>query len=138
MSTSSNALWLLVVVGMLALVAARLSRSLGPVGLILTIVLVIVLLKLARDLLQARFRPTRPDPQRATKNVTPQEGWLKPGDAPVPGPAAAPTPSVIVVEPPVAAERLEAKLEALDRLRATGLVTDDEYEAKRAQLIAEF
>lgn len=138
MITSSNALWLLVVVGMLALVAARLSRSLGPVGLILTIVLVIVLLKLARDLLQARFGTARPDPQRATKNVTPQEGWLKTGDAPVPGPAAAATPSVIVVEPPDVTERLEAKLEALDRLRATGLVTDDEYEAKRAKLIADF
>jgi hypothetical protein len=132
-TTSSNALWLLVVVGMLAVVAARLSRSLGPVGLILTIVLVIILLKLARDLLQARFRPTGPDRQRTTKNVTPQEGWLRPGDAPAP----APTPSVIVVEPP-ATERLEAKLEALDRLRATGAVTDDEYEAKRAQLIADF
>ena len=80
MTTSSNALWLLVVVGMLALVAARLSRSLGPVGLILTIVLVIVLLKLARDLLQARFRSPSPDQQRTTKNVTPQEGWLRPGD----------------------------------------------------------
>ena len=86
MTTSSNALWLLVVVGMLAVVAARLSRSLGPVGLILTIVLVIVLLKLARDLLQARFRTAGPDRQRATKNVTPQEGWLQPGDAPAPGP----------------------------------------------------
>jgi hypothetical protein len=139
MSTSSNALWLLVVVGMLALVAARLSRSLGPVGLILTIVLVIFLLKLARDLLQARFHPTGPETQRAaTKNVTPREGWLKPGDAPVPGPAAAPTPSVIVVDPPDVTERLEAKLEALDRLRATGLVTDEEYEAKRAKLIADF
>ena len=71
---------------MLALVAARLSRSLGPVGLILTIVLVIVLLKLARDLLQARFRGPGPDRQRATKNVTPQEGWLRPGDVPAPGP----------------------------------------------------
>ncbi len=138
MTTSSNALWLLVVVGMLAVVAARLSRSLGPVGLILTVVLVIILLKLARDLLQARFRPPGPDRQRATKNVTPQEGWLRPGDAPAPRPAAAPTPSVIVVEPPDGTERLEAKLEALDRLRATGRVTDEEYEAKRAQLIADF
>jgi hypothetical protein len=136
--TSSNALWLLVVVGMLAVVAARLSRSLGPVGLILTIVLVIILLKLVRDLLRARFRPSGPDRQRATKNVTPQEGWLRPGDAPTPGPTTAPTPSVIVVEPTDATERLEAKLEALDRLRATGAVSDDEYEAKRAQLIADF
>jgi hypothetical protein len=137
-TTSSNALWLLVVVAMLAVVAARLSRSLGPVGLIVTIVLVIVLLKLARDLLQARFRTAGPDRQRATKNVTPREGWLKPGDAPAPGPAVGPPPSIILVEPQDGTERLEAKLEALDRLRATGAVTEAEYEAKRAQLIADF
>jgi hypothetical protein len=141
-TTSSNAVWLLVVVAMLAIVAARLSRSLGPVGLIFTIVLVIVLLKLARDLLQARFRPAGPDRQRATKNVTPQEGWLPPGDQAdarsASGSARAPAPSVIVVEPQDGTQRLEAKLEALDRLRATGAVTDSEYEAKRAQLIADF
>ena len=122
---------------MLAIVAARLSRSLGAVGLILTIVLVLILLKLARDLLRARSRPAGPDRQRATKNVTPQEGWLRPGDAPAPGPAPASAPPVIVVEPP-ATELLKAKLDALDRLRASGAVTDDEYEAKRAQLIADF
>jgi hypothetical protein len=32
---------------------------------------------------------------------------------------------------------LTARLEALERLRARGLVTDAEYEAKRAQLIAD-
>ena len=131
--------WLLLVLAMLAVFVARLSRSLGPLGLIVTVVLIIVLVRLARDLIQALSRRSGDGRQRAaTKNVTPQEGWLPPGHAPVPGPAAAPTPSVIVVEPPDASERLEAKLEALDRLRATGLVTDDEYEAKRAQLIADF
>jgi hypothetical protein len=133
-STSSTAVWLLLVLAMLAVVVGRLSRSLGPVGLILTIVLVIILIRLARDLLQARFRPARGGPQRATKNVTPQEGWLPPGSTPAPASA----PSVIVVEPPDGTQRLEAKLEALDRLRANGLVTDDEYEAKRAKLIADF
>ena len=126
---------------MLVVVAARLSRSLGPVGLILTIVLVLILLKLARDLLQARFRPPGPDRQPSTKNVTPQEGWLPPGDhadpRPAPGSVRGPAPSVIVVEQDET-ERLETKLEALDRLRATGAVTDAEYEAKRAQLIADF
>jgi uncharacterized protein (DUF58 family) len=132
-------LWLLVVVAMLAIVAARLSRSLGAFGLILTVFLVIVLVRLLRDLLQARFRRSADGRQRAaTKNVTPQEGWLPPGAAPTGGSAATPAPSVIVVDPPDATERLESKLEALDRLRASGLVTDDEYEAKRAQLIADF
>ena len=138
MSTSSNALWLLVVVGMLALVAARLSRSLGPIGLILTIVLVIVLIRLTRDLLQLRSRQAVDDRQRATKDVTPQEGRLAPGAASSRASGGSPAPSVIVVEASDGTERLEAKLEALDRLRATGLVTDDEYEAKRAQLIADF
>jgi hypothetical protein len=136
--TSSNTLWLLVVVAMLAVVAARLSRSLGAFGLILTVFLVIVLVRLLRDLLQSRFRQSGDDRERAaTKNVTPQEGWLPPGVRPTGGPAA-PAPSVIVVDPPDATEQLESKLEALDRLRASGLVTDDEYEAKRAKLIADF
>lgn len=136
-------MWLLLVVAMLAVVVARLSRSLGPVGLILTIVLVIFLVKLARDLLRARSR--RSDDGRqgaATKNVTPQEGWLPPGVQADPRSASesvrGPDPSVIVVEPQDGTQRLEAKLEALDRLRATGAVTDSEYEAKRAQLIADF
>jgi hypothetical protein len=137
--TSSNTLWLLVVVAMLAVIAARLSRSLGAFGLILTVFLVIVCGRLLRDLLRARFGRSGDDRQRAaTKNVTPQEGWLPPGAAPKGGPAATPDPSVIVVDPPDDTERLESKLEALDRLRASGMVTDDEYEAKRAQLIADF
>lgn len=136
-------MWLLLVVAMLAVVVARLSRSLGPVGLILTIVLVIFLVKLARDLLRARSRRSDDGRQRAaTKNVTPQEGWLPPGVQADPRSASesvrGPDPSVIVVEPQDGTQRLEAKLEALDRLRATGAVTDSEYEAKRAQLIADF
>ena len=47
-------------------------------------------------------------------------------------------PSVVVIDQPDGSERLAAKLQALDALRADGLVTDDEYEAKRAQLIADF
>jgi hypothetical protein len=124
---------------MLAVIAARLSRSLGAFGLILTVFLVIVLVRLLRDVLQSRFRRSGDDHQPpATKNVTPQEGWLPPGVRPTGGSAATPAPSVIVVDPPDATEQLESKLEALDRLRASGLVTDDEYEAKRAKLIADF
>ena len=124
---------------MLAIIAARLSRSLGAFGLILTVFLVVVLVRLLRDLLQTRLRQSGDDRQRAaTKNVTPQEGWLPPAASPTVRPAATPAPSVIVVDPPDATERLESKLEALDRLRASGLVTDDEYEAKRAKLIADF
>jgi hypothetical protein len=128
----------MLVLAMLVVVVARLSRSLGPAGLILTIVLVILLIRLARDLLQLRSRQSGDGRQRATKDVTPQEGRLAPGAAATRASGGSPAPSVIVVEPPDGTERLEAKLEALDRLRATGLVTDDEYEAKRAQLIADF
>ena len=46
--------------------------------------------------------------------------------------------AVSVVDPQDDTGRLESKLEALDRLRASGMVTDEEYEAKRAQLIADF
>ncbi len=139
MSLSSTAVWLLLVLAMLAVVVLRLSRALGPVGLILTIVLVVVLIRLTRDLLRFRSGPREPGRQTAvTKNVTPREGWLPPGAAPIPGSAATPPPLVIVVDPPDATERLESKLEALDRLRASGLVTDDEYEAKRAKLLADF
>lgn len=143
MSTSSTAVWLLLVLAILAVVVGRLSRSLGPIGLIITVVLVIVLIRLARNLLQVLSGRRGNDPQRAaTKNVTPQEGWLPPGDQadarPASGSVRTPAPSVIVVEPQAGTERLEAKLEALDRLRATGAVTADEYEAKRAQLIADF
>jgi hypothetical protein len=124
---------------MLTVVAARLSRSLGAFGLILTVFLVVVLVRLLRDLLQDRFRRSGDDQQRAaTKNVTPQEGWLPPGAGTTGRSAATPAPSVIVVDPPDDTERLESKLEALDRLRASGMVTDDEYEAKRAKLIADF
>jgi hypothetical protein len=131
--------WLLLVLGMLAVVVLRLSRALGPAGLILTIVLVVLVIRLARDLLRFRSGANRPEGRPAvTKNVTPQEGWLPPGAARKGGPAATPAPSVIVVDPPDATERLESKLEALDRLRASGLVTDAEYEAKRAKLIADF
>ncbi len=136
-------MWLLLVLAMLAVFVARLSRSLGPLGLIVTVVLIIVLVRLARALIRALSRPSGDGHQHAaTKNVTPREGWLAPGERAEPPPASGslrtPTPAVIVVEPQDGTERLEAKLEALDRLRATGAVSEAEYEAKRAQLIADF
>jgi hypothetical protein len=45
---------------------------------------------------------------------------------------------VIIVDTPDGTERLATRLQALDRLRADGLVTEEEYESKRAQLIADF
>lgn len=136
-------MWLLLVLAMLAVFVARLSRSLGPLGLIVTVVLIIVLVRLARDLIRALSQRGGDGDQRAaTKNVTPREAWLPLGERAEPrsasGSGRTPAPSVIIVEPQDGTERLEAKLEALDRLRATGAVTEAEYEAKRAQLIADF
>jgi hypothetical protein len=53
--------------------------------------------------------------------------------APRPRPAP-----VVVIEHAAGDETLEAKLATLDRLRADGRLNDAEYEAKRAQLIADF
>lgn len=138
MRRSSNALWLLLGLAVLALLVSRASRSLGAVGIILTVVLVIVVAAVVRELLRSRSRPTEPNPSRAaTKNVTPHEPALEPGE-PSHGSVAGPTPPVIIVTAPDGTERLADRLNALDRLRADGLVTDDEYEAKRAQLIGDF
>jgi hypothetical protein len=54
------------------------------------------------------------------------------------GPRAAARPVVIIEPTGPSAETLEAKLLTLDRLRDDGRLTDAEYEAKRAQLIADF
>lgn len=136
---SSFGIWLLVAAVGGALVASRLGRALGPTGIVLTIVLVVLAVALLRSLLAARTQPSGPDPRRvAPKNVTPPEPALPPGSTPTATAPGATAPSIIVVEPPDVTEQLASKLEALDRLRADGLVTDDEYEAKRAQLIEDF
>ena len=138
--STSPMLWALIGIAILSLLLARATRSYGTIGIIVTVVVALLLITLARNLLTSRSRPSGFDRWRATtKNVTPHEPALPPGVGPAPGSdGAAPTPSVIVVEPPDVTDRLSARLQALDRLRADGLVTADEYEAKRAQLIADF
>jgi hypothetical protein len=132
-------MWLLFGLAVLAVLVSRLSRSLGSVGIILTVVLVIVVAALVREHLRSRSRPTGPNRSRAaTKNVTPHEPALQPGAVPSQGSVVGPTPSVIIVDTPDGTERLATRLQALDRLRADGLVTEEEYESKRAQLIADF
>ena len=121
-------------------VLSRLGRALGPMGIVLAIVLVVVAFILFRNLVDAvRASSAAPARGRApTKNVTPHEPALPPGAGSSEESAAARAPSVIVIDPPDRSEQLAAKLQALDGLRADGLVSDDEYEAKRAQLIADF
>lgn len=87
----------------------------------------------------AAARRSSPAPWlRTTKDVTPDEPRLPAGDGHVPAAEGRSGSEVIVVEagPPVG--ELEAKLRAIEGLRANGLLTEAEYEAKRAQLIAEY
>ncbi len=139
MRRTSFSAWLLVAAVAGILVASRFGRALGPAGVILTIVLVVVGVLLVRDLIGTALTRQGPAdrPPAPPRNVTPHEPALTPGaGATAPPPTRAP--SVIVIEPPDETEQLAAKLRALDDLRAGGLVSDDEYEAKRARLIADF
>ena len=122
-----------------SLVVSRVGRPLGLIGSVLLIVLVMVVIGVAWEVVRSRLLTRRPyQPLATTKNVTPHEPALPAGEF-APEVSAAPrAPSVIVVESPDGADLLGARLQALDRLRADGLVTDQEYEAKRAQLIADF
>jgi hypothetical protein len=123
-----------------ALLLSRVARPLGPLGIVVAFLLVMILLRVAWETaVLPRLRPLSGDGWRpGTKNVTPHEPALPPGATRPQGSAEAVGPTVIVVEQPDGGHRLAAKLEALDRLRADGLVTDEEYEAKRAKLIADF
>jgi hypothetical protein len=138
-STSFSASLLVIAVAA-AIVVGRLGRALGPMGIVLAIVLVVVALILLRNLVDAvRVRSAGRDHRQApTKNVTPHEPALPPGAGFSEESTAARAPTVIVIDPPDASEQLAAKLQTLDGLRAEGLVSDDEYEAKRAKLIADF
>ena len=111
---------------------SRFVRVSPPIWLVVSVALVVIAAIIGRQLVagsRSGFR--RPAP----RNVTPAEPTIAPGTTVEP---IARPPEVIVVEPADEAARLEAKLQALDRLRANGLVTEAEYEAKRARLIAEF
>jgi putative oligomerization/nucleic acid binding protein len=138
--STSFSLSLLVVAVAAAIVVGRLGRALGPMGILLAVVLVVVALILLRNLVDAvRASSAGPDRRQApTKNVTPHEPALPPGEGSSEESTAGRVPSVIVIDPPDRSEQLAAKLQALDGLRADGLVSDDEYETKRAQLIADF
>jgi Short C-terminal domain len=140
MQRTSLRVWLLLALVAGAVVASRLGRALGPTGIVLAIVLVVgaaVVLRYVIEAAAARSRSREPQPA-APKNVTPIEPALSPGAAAPMSSTARGAPSVIVIDPPDGSQRLAAKLQALDTLRADGLVTDDEYEAKRAKLIADF
>lgn len=140
MRNSWNGVWL--VVGLLAavLVLSRIGRSAGPIGLIVVVAIAIIAFNAMRAYSASSRRGGIEGWRAPSKNVTPVEPAIDAPAVPAPEPAIArrSEPQVIVVERAEPLDSLEAKLQALDRLRANGLVTDDEYEAKRAQLIADF
>jgi len=126
---------LLVTAVVVAYVAIRFVRSLGPIGILAPIVVVAVFLWVLHDFGLWRM-PSRPSaPSLGPRNVTPPEASIPKGPPTTPRPPSHP---IVVVEPAPAAETLETKLATLDRLRDDGRLTDAEYEAKRAQLIADF
>jgi hypothetical protein len=143
-----NVAWLVVALIIGGLVAARYARVFGLLGILASVLIaVVVVLAILRAIGPTWFIPSRPPvPPPDPRNVTPPEppistrstsssssGW---GSTIGPRPAS---PPVVVIEPGgSAAETLEAKLLTLDRLRGEGRLTDAEYEAKRAQLIADF
>jgi hypothetical protein len=128
---SSRATWLVIGIGLALLIASRFVRVNPPIWLILSAIVLILAITIGRQFGAGTVSGFR----RPPRNVTPVEPPIAPGATIEP---IARPPEIIVVEPGDDGERLEAKLQALDRLRANGLVTEAEYEAKRARLIAEF
>jgi hypothetical protein len=129
---SSRATWLIIGIGFALLIASRFVRVNPPIWLVLSAIVLILAVTIGRQFGSGSVSGFRRTPPR---NVTPDEPTIAPGATIEP---IARPPEVIVVEPGDDGERLEAKLQALDRLRANGLVSEAEYEAKRARLIAEF
>ena len=132
--------WLVVALVVVGLIAARYARAFGLLGILgsmlVAVVVVLAILRavgptlghpLASALASARS-PQHNAAERPTSSSSSSTIGPRPSTSPV-----------VVIEPTEAApETLEAKLATLDRLRDDGRLTDAEYEAKRAQLIADF
>jgi hypothetical protein len=117
-------------VGLVTLVLTR-GRALAVVAIVVAFVVV-------GGQIAASRRDRGEDSGPAMRNVTPDDPFVASGSTIAPRQAASPA---VVIEPAPsgeAAESLETKLATLDRLRDGGRLTDAEYEAKRAQLIADF
>ncbi len=132
----STLIGVLVLIAVAVAVGSRAFRLGGPGGALFAIFVVFMVISMIRGWSRrstpgvARWRP-------APRDVTPREERLVPPDE---GRiASAAQRPIVVVEPgSQSIEDVEHRLESLDRLRRNGLLTDAEYEAKRAQVIAEF
>jgi hypothetical protein len=139
-----NVAWLVVALVIAGLVAARYARVFGLLGILasvlIAVVVVLAILRAIGPTWVIGSRPPAPPPD--PRNVTPPEPPISTRSTSSSGSTIGPragSPPVVVIEPSGAeAETLEAKLLTLDRLREDGRLTDAEYEAKRAQLIADF
>lgn len=137
-----NVAWLVVALVVVGLVAARYARAFGLLGILgsmlVAVVVVLAILRAVGPTWVSSSRPAAPPPD--PRNVTPREPPIQTSSSSRSTITRRPSTSPVVViesaEP--AAETLEAKLVTLDRLRDDGRLTDAEYEAKRAQLIADF
>ena len=139
-----NVAWLVVALVLIGLIAARYARAFGLLGILASVLIaVVVVLAILRAIGPTWIVPSRPPaPPPDPRNVTPPEPPISTRSTSRSGSTIGPRPAsppVVVIEPSgPAAETLEAKLLTLDRLREDGRLTDAEYEAKRAQLIADF
>jgi hypothetical protein len=134
---SWNRAWLVVALIVVGLAVAREARSFGVFGIVGPLVAVVVVVIIVGAVAPSWLRPTRPPATPAApRDVTPREPQIETGATIAPR-AAAP---VVVIdpagEPPI--ETLESKLATLERLRDDGRLSGAEYEAKRAQLIADY
>jgi hypothetical protein len=132
-----NRAWLVIALIVVGLAVAREARTFGLVGMLGPVIAVIAVLLIVRAVAPSWIRPSRPSAApRGPRDVTPPEPLLRPSSTIAPRPAQAP---VIVIDPAIdTVETLESKLATLDRLHDESRLTDAEYEAKRAQLIADF
>jgi len=138
MRTSSNGAWLAIGLLVVLFLVGGLARSGDTAALIVIVVITIIAINALRSYHSAPRPGGVPGWQSPLKNVTPVDPAVAPpADSDAVAEAGRAEPTVIVVEPePI--EGLEARLQALDRLKANGVITHAEYEAKRARLIADF
>lgn len=138
MRTPTNVPWLAIGLFVILFVVGVVARSGDAAAIIVTVAITLITVNALRSWHRAPRPGGKPGWRPPMRNVTPVDPRLgQPAGTGETGRAEG-SPTVVVVEPEVRLDALEAKLQVLDRLRANGLVSEAEYEAKRARLIAEF
>jgi hypothetical protein len=138
MRTSANGAWLAIGLFVLLFVVGVVARSGDTAAIIVAVAVTLIAINALRSWHGAPRPGGMAGWRPPMRNVTPDDPRLGQPDGAGGGNPAGGSPTVVVVEPEPPIDTLEAKLQVLDRLRANGLVSEAEYEAKRARLIAEF